>query len=47
MHRIPGLSDRFIYFNDDLFLLKERFIYLYVSVTTIWIGALEAWTGQM
>ena len=23
LHRIPGLSERFVYFNDDMFLLKE------------------------
>ena len=23
MHRIPGLSEKFVYFNDDMFLLKR------------------------
>ena len=23
MHRVPGLAERFVYFNDDMFLLKE------------------------
>ena len=23
MHRIPGLSEQFVYFNDDMFLLKR------------------------
>ena len=23
LHRIPGLSDRFVYFNDDIFLINK------------------------
>ena len=23
LHRVPGLSERFIYFNDDMFLIKK------------------------